>query len=152
MSNKVRCFDVAQYILSEMGKISTWKLQKLCYYAQAWSVVWDGKPLFDERIEAWANGPVIPALYEKHRGAFYITSVTGAPSRLSKAQRETIDAIIASYGKKTSNWLSECTHGEAPWCNARQRDGLGLGERGSSEITLDDMAEFYGGLYGKKGD
>ncbi len=47
------CFDVAKYILTKMGKLSTVKLQKLVYYAQAWSLVWDDEPLFNERIEAW---------------------------------------------------------------------------------------------------
>lgn len=28
-------FDVARYILHELGSMNTWKLQKLCYYAQA---------------------------------------------------------------------------------------------------------------------
>lgn len=145
------CFDVAQYILSKLGAITTWKLQKLCYYSQAWSLVWDDKPLFNERIEAWANGPVIPALYEKHRGEYSISSIEdGDPSKLNKNQRETVDAVIEVYGAKDSNWLSALTHNEAPWRNARRRAELGLGERGNSEITLDDMSEYYGGLDGPK--
>ena len=32
-------FDVAKYILEKEGKLSTMKLQKLCYYCQAWSLV-----------------------------------------------------------------------------------------------------------------
>lgn len=51
-------FDVAKYILEKLGTLSTMKLQKLCYYCQAWSLVWDDTPLFDEKFEAWANGPV----------------------------------------------------------------------------------------------
>ena len=42
--------------------------------------------------------------------------------------------------------LRRLTHKEAPWRNARKREGLGLGERGNAEITLDDMSEYYGGL------
>ncbi len=38
-------FDVAAYILENTGSISTMKLQKLCYYSQAWSLVWDDKPI-----------------------------------------------------------------------------------------------------------
>ena len=62
-------FDVAQYILGKLAAdnalpVTTWKLQKLVYYSQAWSVVWDDAPLFNDRIEAWANGPVCPVLYE----------------------------------------------------------------------------------------
>ena len=33
-------FDVAKYILSKTGSITTWKLQKLCYYSQAWALAW----------------------------------------------------------------------------------------------------------------
>lgn len=145
------CFDVAQYIISQLESISTWKLQKLCYYSQAWSLVWDDAPLFNERIEAWVNGPVIPALYELHKGQYYINSIaTGNPKTLSKDQRETIDIVIKHYGNKTATWLSELTHNEAPWQNARQRGGLQPGERGNVEITLDDMQEYYGNLYEKK--
>ena len=44
-------FDVAKYILQRTGKISTWKLQKLCYYSQAWTLAWTGKPLFEEEFD-----------------------------------------------------------------------------------------------------
>jgi len=142
----VNVFDVAQYILNSLGKMTTWKLQKLCYYSQAWSLVWDEKPLFKERIEAWANGPVIPDLYEKHKGRFYITQIKGSPGKLKKNQIETIKAVLEVYGDKTSDWLSQLTHREAPWQLARSRAHLGYGERGNAEIRLDDMAEYYGGL------
>ncbi len=52
--------SVAAYILSQHGKLSAMKLQKLVYYCQAWSLVWDEAPLFQEQIQAWANGPVVP--------------------------------------------------------------------------------------------
>ena len=45
--------DVARYILEQMEFTTAMKLQKLVYYSQAWSVVWDGEALFDDRIEAW---------------------------------------------------------------------------------------------------
>ena len=67
-------FDVAFYILDKLGDMSTMKLQKLCYYAQAWSLAWDGVPLFNEDFQAWANGPVCRELYEFHRGEFLINS------------------------------------------------------------------------------
>ncbi len=63
--------DVARYILewfdSKGEQISTWKLQKLVYYCQAWSLVWDDNILFPEEIQAWTDGPVCPALYAMHR-------------------------------------------------------------------------------------
>ena len=43
--------DVARYILTRLGEkgslpVTTWKLQKLVYYSQAWSLVWDDAILF----------------------------------------------------------------------------------------------------------
>ncbi|WP_412693926.1 type II toxin-antitoxin system antitoxin SocA domain-containing protein [Clostridium sp. AF22-10] len=60
-------FDTAKYILEKSGSMSTMKLQKLCYYSQAWALVWDDAPLFNEDFQAWANGPVCPELFIKHR-------------------------------------------------------------------------------------
>ncbi len=45
-----RAVDVATYILDREGEMSAMKLQKLVYYSQAWSLVWDDRPLFDDRI------------------------------------------------------------------------------------------------------
>ena len=44
------------------GAIGLRRLELLLYYAQAWSLAWDGKPLFRARIVAAADGPRIPEL------------------------------------------------------------------------------------------
>lgn len=137
--------DVAKYILQKQGKMTAMKLQKLVYYAQAWSLVWDEKPLFRESVEAWANGPVIRSLYSSHRGLFDITDLNkGDVSNLNATQKETIDAVLKGYGKKSSQWLSDLTHSEPPWCEARK--GLAPGERGKNVISHAAMAEYYGSL------
>lgn len=139
--------DVAAYILEKQGSITTWKLQKLVYYCQAWHLVWQEKPLFRAKIEAWANGPVVPALYKQHRGRFEVAAwPTGDAGKLSADQKETVDAVLAFYGDKTSQWLSDLTHGEAPWNTAR--GSLPAGERGNQEITLESMLGYYSGLGG----
>lgn len=140
-------FDVAAYILSKQtAPITTWKLQKLVYYSQAWCTVWSDETLFDEPIEAWANGPVCPALYEQHRGQFKISKIEdGDSKKLSDDQKDTIDRVITVYGKFDSQYLSELSHREQPWIDARQ--GLKPGERGNKAITPDALAEYYGGLY-----
>ena len=61
-------FDVAKYILEQLGPLSTMKLQKLCYYAQAWSLAWDEEPLFPHEFEAWVNGPVCRELFIAIKG------------------------------------------------------------------------------------
>lgn len=50
--------DVAAALLSQTGQITTMKLQKLVYYAQAWHLVFHSEPLFADTIEAWPQGPV----------------------------------------------------------------------------------------------
>lgn len=140
-------FDVAEYILRAAGSMTAMKLEKLVYYAQAWSLVWDEEPLFRERIEAWANGPVVPALYAAHRGMFRVDEGTfhkGDAESLTEAQRETVDAIVEFYGKQSAQWLSDLTHDEEPWKMARK--GLKPGQRGKRTIELASMAEFYGSL------
>jgi len=141
----VSVHDVAAYILEKQGRMTAMKLQKLLYYAQAWSLVWDEKPLFSERIEAWANGPVIREAYEKHKGKFEVVSWRhGESSNLIKKQRDTINAILKFYGDKSSQWLSDLSHRETPWKDARE--GLAPGERGAKVITLASMMEYYSGL------
>ncbi len=138
-------FDVASYILQKKGTMTTMKLQKLVYYCQAWSLVWDEKPLFLEPIQAWANGPVIPVLFDKHRGNYSISSISnGKISNLSIEQKETIDKVLEHYGDKSANWLIELTHLEAPWRNARK--GLYQLERGDSVISHSELAEYYSSL------
>lgn len=140
-------FDVAKYILDKCGPMSAMKLQKLAYYSQAWALVWDDEPLFVNRIEAWANGPVVRDLYEAHRGRFTVTSdeIAGYTTGiLTQTQTETIDEVIRAYDKRSAQWLSNQTHSESPWQNARQ--GLAESERGDVEITHEAMAEYYGSL------
>jgi uncharacterized phage-associated protein len=137
--------DVASYILHKQGRMSTWKLQKLVYYSQAWSLVWDDEPLFKAKIEAWANGPVVRTLYERHRGAYAVSEWRhGDRRRLSKDQRETVDLVLDDYGKLTGRQLSQLTHAERPWREARQ--GLTPTDYGDHEITLESMQTYYEAL------
>lgn len=125
--------------------MSAIKLQKLVYYSQAWHLVWEDEPLFKARIEAWANGPVVPTLYREHRGTFTVSTwQKGSVGNLTASQRESIDAVLKHYGGKTAFWLSELTHKEQPWRSARA--GLSPGARSNHEITPAAMAEYYGSL------
>ena len=144
----VSVLDVAAYIIEKQPKrqpLTAWKLQKLVYYCQAWSLVWDEKPLFKESILAWANGPVVKELYKRHKGMFYVKDMSGGnPNNLSLNQKDTINHVLVAYGDKTAQWLSDLTHMEDPWKEARK--GLKPGERGEVEIPLSTMLEYYSGV------
>ncbi len=140
-------FDVAKYILKKCGNTTTVKLQKLSYYCQAWSLVWDEKPIFKNKIQAWANGPVIPTLFQAHRGKFVVITrdfPQGDTKRLSREQRETIESVLEYYGDKSAQWLVDLTHLEDPWREARK--GCKPGGKCNNEITMGSMMEYYSGL------
>jgi uncharacterized phage-associated protein len=139
--------DVARYILHRSAPMSSMKLQKLAYYAQGWHLAFDGEPLFDSKIEAWANGPVVRDLYIAHRGLFTLHENTLGPfdeNSLTPAEMETVDAVLEAYGHMDAHQLSNLTHSERPWIEARE--GLGDGTRGESEINLASMHEFFDAL------
>ena len=138
--------DIAQYILEKRGKTATIQLQKLVYYCQAWHLVWEDTPLFDDHVEAWANGPVIPNLFSAHKGHFSIDASfsIGDSSSLAQNEKESIDAVIAEYGKESSQHLVELTHLEDPWKEARRN--CRPGERCNNVISLAAMADYYSGL------
>lgn len=143
--NPVSVFDVAAYILEIQGKkspITALKLQKLVYYCQAWSLVWDEKPLFNEKILAWPNGPVVQELYDHHKDFLYAKkTIKGHTDNLSTNQKDSINHVLAAYGDKTGQWLSNLTYLENPFIEARS--GITPGERGAAEIQLSAMEEYY---------
>lgn len=137
--------DVAAYIIEKHGPLSAMKLQKLVYYSQAWSLVWDDRPMFSERIEAWVNGPVVVDLYTRHRGCFEVRAWPwGDAANLDAEARETVDVVLKHYGDMNAQRLSDLSHSDDPWRLARK--GVEPGERGSGEITLESMMEYYSSL------
>ena len=140
-------FEVAKYIVEKLGTMTTMKMQKLTYYCQAWSLAWDGKPLFNEDFQAWANGPVNYELFTMHKGNFSINNSSFASvenGSFTKSEKDTLDSVLKFYGDKEPLWLSELTHKEAPWKNAR--NGCAAGMPCSNIISKESMQEYYSGL------
>ena len=143
-------FDVAKYILSDVGDISTIKLQKLCYYCQAWNLVWRDAPLFNEDFQAWANGPVCDELFQIHKGKFII-GADNIPddkleNNLTSEQILTINTIKEFYGKYSAAWLSELTHREQPWKETRTKAHVQDGDRCSAIISKELIKNYYSSL------
>ena len=141
--------DVAAYVVQKCGSLTTMKLQKLVYYCQAWSLAWDEEPLFDEDFEAWANGPVCPVLFYQHKGLFSVPSTFLQAHRdypFTETQKETMDAVLRDLADKPPQWLSDLTHSELPWKNARK--GCEPGEYCNAVISKEDMQQYDGGLIG----
>jgi uncharacterized phage-associated protein len=101
----VNIFDVAKYILDSVGgNVTTMKLQKLCYYSQAWNLVWENVPLFPEDFLRLEQGPVRMELFDWHRGLFYVNPNIPFDDQLSGNEFSAtelcnINQIIENYGE-----------------------------------------------------
>lgn len=140
-------FDVAKYVLEKLGETTTMKLEKEVYYCQAWSLAWTDKPLFEEDFQAWANGPVCPELFARHKGKFVVNTDLFSDITediFTEDQKETMNIVLEYYGDKEPQWLSELTHKELPWKQARA--GVPNGYPSSNIITKESMQQYYGGL------
>jgi uncharacterized phage-associated protein len=137
--------DVAQFVLDAKGEMTAMKLQKLVYYSQAWHIAWTDNVLFPERIEAWKDGPVCPELFKLHAKSFRVSKMRGAEaSRLTADERDTIQRVLSHYGDKSPQWLSDLTHLEAPWLEARR--GVPAGVASNAEISPQSMGNYYASL------
>ncbi|MEO6596468.1 MAG: type II toxin-antitoxin system antitoxin SocA domain-containing protein [Planctomycetota bacterium] len=142
----VTVFDVARYILDKRGTVGAMSLQKLCYYAQAWHLAWEGEALFVDDFEAWRDGPVVRDLWTKsaRRISLLPPHIDGVPDRLSEAQRLVVDAVLQAHGAKTGRELSALTHREGPWVDTRI--GLRPGEGSRRVIPKERMAVYFKAL------
>lgn len=99
------------------------RLNKLMYFAQAWSLVLLEKPLFSEQVEAWPLGPVIPSVYHKYKqyGKRQITTVDPSYhlNMLSEKEQQVLLATMAYYGDFSTRGLVDLSHEEgSPWAKA----------------------------------
>ncbi len=123
-----RANDVAIYFLSlsdtqEGEFISNLKLQKLLYYAQGVHLALHNTQLFNENIEAWAHGPVVPEVYRKYKtygdNPLHLQD-TEEVLNFSTNEQEVLDEVYQVYGQFSAWKLREMTHDEDPWKNTPQ--------------------------------
>lgn len=134
--------DIANKILAKAfcsnseELISNMKLQKLLYYQQGFHLACFGTPLFDEEIEAWMYGPVVPSVYEyfkthDNRGIEH----SETPVSLSLEEESLFNEVYRVYGKYSAIGLMEMTHNETPWKSTPVKVG--------SVISKDKMKQFF---------
>jgi len=116
-----RTLDIANKILAKGTEcedfISNMKLQKLLYYMQGFYLAYFDKPMFEESIEAWMYGPVVPSMYEAYKengnkGIEY----NGEVILLKTPKEESLfNEVFRIYSKYSATGLMEMTHNETPW-------------------------------------
>ena len=149
--------DVARYFLCRLDReagdtISPLKLQKLVYYAQAWSLVFRKQPLFDQDIEAWVHGPVVREVWNEYQDYKYrdIPEPTDfGEINFAEDEIEVLEEVWSAYGEFSARHLEELTHSEKPWIEARK--GLEPASNSTNIISHDRMKNYYGSLVDEVG-
>ncbi|MCS3839524.1 putative phage-associated protein [Pseudomonas sp. JAI111] len=140
--------DAAKFFLAQANEdagdlVSNLKLQKLVYYAQGFHLAVFDRPLFDEQIEAWTHGPVVPSVYHhyKQHGSGSIPFPTDFDANVfSVQQMDLLNEVQQIYGQYSAWRLRELTHEEAPWKNNFKPGAVSL------EIPVEEMRTFFKGL------
>lgn len=125
--------------------ITQLELHKLVYAAHGWHLGILGEPLFDDRIEAWDYGPVVPSLRHSLRafGADHITTTAWANAGLPTGNPDPrslgiIDETWNAYHDLSPASLVALTHADkTPWSKAYKRGVMGR------EIPREYIVEHY---------
>lgn len=143
---KYEPMEIVAWFLSKEA-MTHLKIQKLCYYAQAWFYTLKGIRLMNTDFQAWIHGPVAPDIYDKLKcfGFSGIRLSENYCSTIDEDDLELLESVWETYGDRTGNALEALTHTEKPWIDARE--GYGSDERCSVVITLKSMAEYYSSIY-----
>ena len=131
--------NVAKYFLAKESMTHK-KLQKLCYYAQAWYYAITNTPLVDTEFEAWVHGPVAPVLYHEYKqwGWLNIPSEPKGIEAISdQVKKSILEAVYSVYGGLTGDQLEQLTHEQEPW--QRAREGYRPSEYCRNNIDLELM-------------
>lgn len=132
--------DVLAYIKKSFHTLGRMQRQKILYYAQAWHLVWQGTALFEDEIQAWENGPVVPEAWRADKNwKSYLTTECGGS--LTVEQVKIVDAVWDFYGRNGGTALSVLTHTEDPWI--RHYEEVNSFLRGSDIIPKDEMLAYY---------
>ncbi|MCR5293702.1 MAG: DUF4065 domain-containing protein [Lachnospiraceae bacterium] len=137
-------FDVAKYILYAKEKITSWELQKLCYYSKAWSLALGEGAMFPEQFEAWKDGPASRSLFAERRGEFYVGKrdlYKGDRDNAPANAEDIIKAVLTVYKDMNGDALRSQTYKEEPWIAARR--GLPDGVSCNNEINENLMMSYY---------
>lgn len=121
--------DIAKYIILFCKRngysISNLKLQKLLYFVQAQFLVACEEPAFEEEIEAWDFGPVVPEAYQYFRiwGNSEIPEVValGAEEKIYVSDQRIADEILSLCAPYTARELVGITHKQMPWLNVYEK-------------------------------
>lgn len=143
--------DVAKYIHEKLEnkKVSIWKIENLCYLAQAWTLAWDMKPLYPEDFYAFEYGPRCRELIEDHIWGAVVSpdEIPGDSNRLTDIEKSNIDTVVRDYEPYELGWFCEDPVWQKVKNNVPNRDRLSRKYTESKLIKKEDIFNYYYNLY-----
>jgi len=135
-----KILNVADYIIHRYKELTNepldeMKLHKLLYFTQREAFAVIGEPAFEGDFEGWKFGPVSREV----RTNFMDGEIVVPTAAISDTVAYIVNNVIQEYGSLASWKLSELSHRESSWLNARK--GLAKGENGNRVIRLEDIRE-----------
>ena len=117
--------------------ITNLKLQKLLYYMQGYYLAVFGKPLFEEDIEAWQYGPVVPKSYDKFStyGKGVLVPTSEGVASFKEEEEELLNEVFEVYNDYSAVGLMHKTHNEPTW----KETPIGKG----SVISKEKMSKYF---------
>lgn len=145
-------FDIANWFLAKESMTHK-KLQKLCYYAQAWyCALHEGHLLINDEFQAWVHGPVCPTLYHEYssHGWNPIELTDESHLNIDEDTEQFLGVVYNTYKRYSGDELEFFTHQELPWKKARK--DCKPWESSKSAIEIKDMHDYYLDIYVKAQD
>lgn len=134
--------DIAEYVLNYCEKvlnrpITNLQLQKFLYYIQGEYLCEHREPIFDNEIEAWAYGPVVPDVYYAYN-SHMSKQIKGVEfvDIIDAADKELINKVVGELISIQPWKLVEKTHKEDPW-NDNYRECKNI------EIPIEEIEEYF---------
>ena len=133
--------DIAKKIICKTDvehgdTLSNLKLQKLLYYMQGFHLAFFDEPFFNESIEAWTYGPVVPVVFQEFK-KYKKDSINPDNYHddlvLTDDEQQLFDMVYSEYNRYSAVALMNMTHTEGPWKNH------GIGD----VITNEELRAFF---------
>lgn len=137
-----KALDIANKLLSHAANsgegelMSNMKLQKMLYYQQGFHLAYFDTPLFEEDIEAWMYGPVVPCVYDFFKGSGSKGLEPFAEEiLLSETEEVLFNEVFEVYDAFSASGLMNMTHQESPWVTTP----TGVG----NVISMEKLTQFF---------
>lgn len=155
VENKASINSLIEWFLHK-EQMSHKKIQKLCYYAQAWSQTLNDADIVDGiEFEAWVHGPVNTGIWNACKkfgwrdimidSEYVEKSKEECQDAFDENQIRVLELVWDTYGEYSADDLEALTHSEKPWIEARE--GKAQFQNCSTKISRETMKSFYIDLY-----